>query len=205
MIKIVFFVFASLIHVGLFGQHKVLMYGQNLSINCATSPFQFEHKTELSSKEIHQYSCIFIFSTAQSMLSENQILALYNFVDNGGSLYVGADNYPFVSECNQITNAFFNKAFWGNTENDTAFVNQNLCANQLFQLQQEIPSGKTIVTFPMDYRLKVEAWSNDEPLILSAKIGKGKLILDGGYARFKNTVALTNCLVLTEILRFLTP
>ena len=45
----------------------------------------------------------------------------------------------------------------------------------------------------------------DEPLILSAKIGKGKLVLDGGYARFKNTIAEENCLVLCEILRFLTP
>jgi hypothetical protein len=49
--------------------------------------------------------------------------------------------------------------------------------NQDFALQ-------STVTFPMDYRLKVEVWSGDEPLILSGNFGKGKIILDGGYARF---------------------
>lgn len=205
MVKIVFLFFISLLHLGLYGQQKVLVYGQDLKINCETDLIQFAYKTELSSEEINQYSCIFIFSTVRSVLSEHQISALYAFVANGGSLYVGADNFPFVSECNQITDAFFGKTYWGNNSNDTAVVNESQCTNQLFQHQGEIPSGKTIVTFPMDYRLKVEAWSADEPLILSAKIGQGKLILDGGYARFKNTVAKENCLVLTEILRFLVP
>lgn len=205
MVKIVFFVVASLLPIALFGQHRVLVYGQNIHINCETKPLQFEYKNELNPEDIKQFSYIFIFSTVRSELSENQLSALYDFVTNGGSLYVGADNFPFVSECNQITNAFFGKSFWGNSSGDTAVVNENSCTNQLFTLQQKIPSGKTIVTFPMDYRLKVEAWSADEPLILSAKIGKGKLVLDGGYARFKNTIAEENCLVLCEILRFLTP
>lgn len=205
MVKIVFFVFISLVHLELYGQQKVLVYGQHLQINCQTHPFQFEYKPELSSEDFNPYSSIFIFSTVRSVLSEHQIAALYAFVANGGSLYVGADNYPFVSECNQITDAFFGKTYWGNTSNDTAVVNESPCTNQLFQPQREIPSGKTIVTFPMDYRLKVEAWTGDEPLILSAKIGQGKLILDGGYARFKNSDALENCTVLTEILRFLVP
>lgn len=205
MVKIVFLFFVALLYFGLYGQQKVLVYGQHLKINCETHPIQFAYNTEFTSEEINQYSCIFIFSTVRSILSEHQIAALYAFVSNGGSLYVGADNYPFVSECNQITDAFFGKTYWGNTSNDTAVVNESQCTNQLFQHQCEIPSGKTIVTFPMDYRLKVEAWTADEPLILSAKIGQGKLILDGGYARFKNTVSEENCLVLTEILRFLVP
>lgn len=194
-----------ILHVSLFSQHRVLVYGQNLNMRCETKPLEFEFKNELKPEELTQFSCIFIFSTVRSELSEHQLSALYDFVSNGGSLYVGADNFPFVSECNQITDAFFGKTYWGNTSNDTAVVNESQCTNQLFQHQCEIPSGKTIVTFPMDYRLKVEAWSADEPLILSAKIGKGKLVLDGGYARFKNTVSEENCLVLTEILRFLVP
>jgi len=36
----------------------------------------------------------------------------------------------------------------------------------------------------LDYRLKVEAWLNDQPLILSGNYKKGRIIIDGGYSRF---------------------
>ena len=36
----------------------------------------------------------------------------------------------------------------------------------------------------MDYRLKVEVWLDDQPLIQSGEIGLGKIVIDGGYSRF---------------------
>ena len=48
----------------------------------------------------------------------------------------------------------------------------------------DLPAGKTTSAFPLDYRLKVEAWVSDQALILSGNIGKGRIIIDGGYSRF---------------------
>ena len=49
---------------------------------------------------------------------------------------------------------------------------------------ETIPAGRSTVAFPMDYRLRVEAWVADQPLILSGELDAGKVIIDGGYSRF---------------------
>jgi hypothetical protein len=66
-------------------------------------------------------------------------------------------------------------------------------------------ANQSIVTFPMDYRLKVEVWSGDEPLILSGNFGKGKIILDGGYARFNLALnqSVESKRIFNELIEFL--
>ena len=36
----------------------------------------------------------------------------------------------------------------------------------------------------MDYLLKIKVWINYQSLIQSGEIGKGKIVIDGGYSRF---------------------
>ena len=71
---------------------------------------------------------------------------------------------------------------------------------------QSVPAGTTTVAFPLDYRLKVEAWINDEPLILSGESYKGKIIIDGGYSRFYCNIDKEgkNSFMLNQFIDFLT-
>ena len=66
----------------------------------------------------------------------------------------------------------------------------------------DLPAGKTTSAFPLDYRLKVEAWVSDQALILSGNIGKGRIIIDGGYSRFY--CENTNELSVEMLSRFIT-
>lgn len=128
-------------------------------------------------------SCILIFSGSTSQFKEQDIDRITDYVQNGGGLYLGADNWPLQSESNQITNALYSKESYGEFREERAEANikdGNLHLSEI----DTIPAGQTIVAFPLDPRLTVEAWINDAPLILSGRLGNGRIIIDGGYSRF---------------------
>jgi hypothetical protein len=124
-----------------------------------------------------------IFSSSNSNLTNEAVSKIEAYVNQGGSLYLGADNWPFVEESNQLTQVFFGKRYWGNQQTNSELMREKKLLKDDSDNNQDFALQST-VTFPMDYRLKVEVWSGDEPLILSGNFGKGKIILDGGYARF---------------------
>ena len=171
----------------LFGQQGIVL-GREFPLPPSAEAFNLTFRDSIPDDSLQQYDIVLVFSSARSHLSPENILALESFVNNGGGLYIGADNWPFVSESDQLTAAFFGKSCWGDMDSQTAVVNQKEISNAVFHEQHEIPSGRTTVSFPMDYRLKVEAWAGDEPLVLSGKLGNGRVILDGGYSRFNTTL-----------------
>lgn len=124
-----------------------------------------------------------VFSNSISNFDERDIERITDYVQQGGGLYLGADNWPLQSEANQMTRALYSKESYGEFNERTAEVNAtsgNLNLNEL----TTIPAGESTVAFPLDPRLTVEAWVKDEPLILSGRLGKGRIIIDGGYSRF---------------------
>lgn len=167
-----------------FSQQKGLVLGRFISLPDPGGKIELSFSDSLTHDSLRKYAFVLVFSSAHSNLSDQNIDLLQEFVINGGGLYIGADNWPFLAESNQLTLAFFGKSCWGDQSPETALVNSGICSNQVFAPRKQIPSGKTTVSFPLDYRLKVEAWTGDEPLILSGKFGKGTIILDGGYSRF---------------------
>lgn len=167
-----------------FSQQNGLVLGRSLVLPQTNQPVRITFSHSLPPDSLEKYHFILVFSSAHSNLSEQHIELLQEYVWNGGGLYIGADNWPFFAESNQLTQAFFGKSYWGNQNGEMAEVNTATCSNRIFKDQSEVPSGESTVSFPMDYRLKVEAWNGDEPLILSGSFGKGKIILDGGYSRF---------------------
>lgn len=169
-------------------QTQGLVLGRELRLPDPGEGIRIRFADTLRADSLQQYRFVLVFSSANSRLSAANIEQLKDFVSKGGSLYIGADNWPFFEESNQLTFAFFGKYCWGDQQLEKAEINQKACSNEVFALRKEIPSGKTTVSFPMDYRLKVEAWSGDEPLILSGTFGQGKIILDGGYARFNTEI-----------------
>tara|TARA_R110002072_G_scaffold251518_5_gene410425 strand:+ start:22448 stop:23062 length:615 start_codon:yes stop_codon:yes gene_type:complete len=133
--------------------------------------------------KLSEYKSIYIFSNSSSILSLNDAITISKFVQNGGGLYLGAENWPLQAESNQLTLLLFNKEAYGEYDGESAeskSKNVNLKLNEL----EEVTPGNTTIAFPLDYRLKVEAWIEDQPLILSGEIGKGRIIIDGGYSRF---------------------
>jgi len=139
------------------------------------------------SKEILKTTrIIIVISSVQSRLSEEDVELLYNFVIQGGSMYIAAENEPFTSEANQLTQRFFFKQFQGEITDTIAKVAIPCSSNGLFRDAKEVVAGKTVTSFPLDYRLKVELWVADNPLIMSAQFGEGRVILDGGYSRFNS-------------------
>lgn len=131
---------------------------------------------------LKHYDAILLFSTSTSQLKESDIDRLTTFVELGGGLYSGADNWPLQAESNQLTNHLYQKESFGQYEQ----VNAEYSHEGELKLEEmkNIPAGRTTVAFPLDYRLKVEAWVADQPLISSGKLGQGRIVIDGGYSRF---------------------
>lgn len=161
------------------GQPNAYVYGNHTKI-CISDTLAVEQLSNLS--RISNDDVIFIFSGAGNGLTNGELDTLISFVESGGGLYIGAENWPLQTESNQITTRMFNKNAFGYYTAETAecAVNGNLAFNDL----DTIPSGKTAVAFPMDHRLTVEAWVEDQPLLLTGNFGNGRIVIDGGYSRF---------------------
>ena len=125
---------------------------------------------------------ICFFSNSTSSLSEAEASRVEEFVRSGGGLYLGAENWPLQAEANQLTKKLYLKESFGEYHAPVAQIERR-CGNLDLEMDT-IPAGRSTVAFPMDYRLKVEAWVSDQPLILSGKLDDGKVIIDGGYSRF---------------------
>ncbi len=133
-------------------------------------------------EDLSVYAAIYIFSTANNILDLNDLERLVDYVEKGGNLYVGADNWPLQSEFNLLSNFLFKKECYGNfTATDAQSAESGRL--ELHELER-IPAGKSTTGIPLDPTLKVEAWIQDHPLIMSGLIGNGKIVLDGGYSRF---------------------
>jgi hypothetical protein len=161
------------------GQKKGVIFGKKMAISHPDWKFQYADTTQ----NLTSFDCIFIFSTAQKSLDSITLSQLKLAVEQGTNIYIGSENWPFVAESNQVTTLFFNKSMQLMHDVRLAEVNTLTQSDRVFS-RTFIPAGTTTSSFPLDYRLKVEAWTADNPLILSGKIGLGKLIIDGGYSRF---------------------
>lgn len=171
--------FSILFDFGL--KSQVLFVGNSTQV-CEDSTQHYERLDSIP-KDLNKFKAVYIFSNAYSKLSKPSIDSLINYVHQGGGLYIGAENEPLQAESKQITRALYNKECFGtyNSKNaDVTPVNSKL---KLVDLDT-LPAGKSTVAFPLDYRLQVEAWVDDQPLILSGQVNKGKIIIDGGYSRF---------------------
>ena len=193
--------FCFLIPTTLFSQNKILFVG-NIAQICYEDSFS---TIELSSdlpEALSSYSAIFLFSSAQSILNEKKVEQLLQFLNGGNGLYLGSENWPLQAESNIMTNLLFSKNAWGDFNEPNAVLSEK----GIFKEMQSIPAGTTTVAFPLDYRLKVEAWINDEPLILSGESYKGKIIIDGGYSRFYCNIDKEgkNSFMLNQFIDFLT-
>ena len=131
---------------------------------------------------LDSFQVICLFSNSTSSLNESDASRIEEFVRSGGGLYLGAENWPLQAESNQLTQKLYLKESFGEYHSPVAQIEQR--SGNLDLEMDTIPAGKSTVAFPMDYRLKVEAWVADQPLILSGKLDKGKVIIDGGYSRF---------------------
>ncbi len=145
-------------------------------------------------RDLDSFEMIFMFSNATSNLSETDVARIESFLIEGGGVYMGSDNWPLQAEANQLTNQFYQKESFGLY--DAAMAQTNAAGNLRLSELDSVPAGKTTAAFPLDYRLTVEAWVEDQPLILTGNYGAGHIVIDTGYSRFycsqrdKNTDAL---------------
>lgn len=133
-------------------------------------------------KYLGSFNVICFFSNSTSSLTDAEVERVENFVREGGGLYLGAENWPLQAESNQLTKQLYLKESFGEYDAPVAKIEQH--SGNLNLGMKTIPAGRSTVAFPMDYRLKVEAWVADQPLILSGEVDEGKVIIDGGYSRF---------------------
>lgn len=133
-------------------------------------------------ESLDSFNIICFFSNSTSSLTEVEATRVEHFVRSGGGLYLGAENWPLQAESNQLTKKLYLKESFGEYDSPVAQIEQE--SGNLDLQMKTIPAGKSTVAFPMDYRLRVEAWVSDQPLILSGDLDAGKIIIDGGYSRF---------------------
>ena len=139
-------------------------------------------KAKLLPESLDSFKTICFFSNSTSSLTENEATRVETFVRSGGGLYLGAENWPLQAESNQLTKKLYLKESFGEYDVTEAQIEQQ--SGNLQLEMKTIPAGRSTVAFPMDYRLRVEAWVEDQPLILSGELDAGKVIIDGGYSRF---------------------
>ncbi|MFN5912078.1 MAG: hypothetical protein ACK45H_12135 [Bacteroidota bacterium] len=172
----------TLLWLPLVGQKRILVLG-----NCTKVCFPGDTTTcffpsKMLPDSLSSYDALLIFSSAHSTLTSENVLSIVNYLHSGKGLYIGCENWPMIQEGNQLTEALFNKRFWGEYAPAHALISEN---SGLFPVtENELNSGTTAVFFPLDHRLRVEIWAGDEPLLLSSERFGGRLILDGGYSRF---------------------
>lgn len=172
---------------GFFAQDSGLILGRNIQLPEIDSSVLLHYESVFPIDSLKNYDFILIFSSSNSNLTTAAVSEIEAYVNQGGNLYIGADNWPFIEESNQLTQVFFGKRYWGNQSLNNELMREKMPVIDYENIYQDFEK-QTTVTFPMDYRLKVEVWMGDEPLILSGNFGKGKIILDGGYARFNKTL-----------------
>jgi hypothetical protein len=163
------------------GQQNILILGNHSSL-CLDKGLEFEAKQTLPDS-LNDFKVIMLFSNSTSTLTNKDVERIVTFIEKGGGLYSGAENWPLQAESNQVTHRLYQKKCFGNYQDRIAECSEH-SANLNLKEVDTIPAGSSTVAFPMDHRLKVEAWINDQPLILSGELGKGRIIIDGGYSRF---------------------
>jgi hypothetical protein len=176
-----YFIFLFLPYLG-FAQtysEQVLFIG-NLNSICVED--SNAHVASVLPEALDSFQVICLFSNSTSSLNDADASRIEEFVRSGGGLYLGAENWPLQAESNQLTQKLYLKESFGEYHSPVAQIEQR--SGNLDLEMDTIPAGKSTVAFPMDYRLKVEAWVADQPLILSGKLDEGKVIIDGGYSRF---------------------
>jgi len=178
-IVLIFFLiqFSCLAHA----QNKRVLLLGNLTSLCMEEDSVFSSASSLPDT-LDSYHVICFFSNSTSSLTEDELDRVEAFVRSGGGLYLGAENWPLQAESNQLTKKLYLKESFGEYHAEVAEIEQQ--SGNLGIQRETIPAGRSTVAFPMDYRLRVEAWVADQPLILSGKVDQGRVIIDGGYSRF---------------------
>ncbi|HIP31719.1 MAG TPA: hypothetical protein EYG86_03055 [Crocinitomicaceae bacterium] len=176
--RLLFFVFIAQLS---FSQNNILVLG-NYSHICFFDDSSYLAVQKLP-EELSSFRSILIFSTSTSILSKKDALRIKSYVEVGGSLYLGAENWPLQAESIQLTNLLYSKELYGEYHEQRANVASKNSNLKMYETQ-EVSAGISTVAFPLDHRLKVEAWVNDQPLILSGEYEQGKVVIDGGYSRF---------------------
>lgn len=201
--KCVMAVFFLLVTEFLLAQQNILVMGNTEPVCYQTDSIHIMTEKKLPDS-LHLFDAIFVFSTAESVLLKEDIPRIEQYISEGGGVYCGFENWPLQAESQLLTMYLYTRECWGNFDQTYSKVENKASTNQVFSETDSFPAGKTTVAFPLDYRLKVEVWLNDQPLILSGTYGKGKVIIDGGYSRFYcKSITEETEKVFEEILRFL--
>lgn len=180
-------------------ENQILVVGNYAPLCLADSLFT---KADSLPESLDSTQIIMLFSSSTSNFTKHDINKIEAFVKDGGGLYSGSDNWPLQAQSNQVTHQIYKKESFGNYQQRNAELNED--GNLNLEDFDTIPAGESTAAFPLDYRLKVEAWVQDQPLILSGELGAGHIIIDGGYSRFycSHRDASTDAL-LQEIISFL--
>lgn len=183
-----------------FGQKKILFIGNTSNVCYNLGGMEITTRNSLPDS-LTNVDALFIFSSSQSILTEKNIEQVLFFLKSGKGVYLGSENWPLQAESNQITSLLLSKQTWGNFKEENA----NSASQGILNGKETIQAGTTTVAFPLDYRLKVEAWINDEPLISTGFFLGGKIIIDGGYSRFYcSEIDIEGREILSQFIQFLT-
>lgn len=170
MIRILVFIFIVFATSITYSQIVVGMIGNTKPL-CLPEMDSIEFKVIQSIDSIDSNDVVMVFSTAYSNITKSERERIIEYMENGGTLFIGCENWPLQSEGNLLTSSILNKEFWG----DTKESNMSLSEDQ---------NGVSVVHFPMDSRLSVVSWKGDEPVLLISDHFGGRLILDGGYSKY---------------------
>ncbi len=177
MKKIILLLFLIFSYVSHYAQEAILVVGKYDEI-CFDTNLNIEFGENLD--QIIDFDVVLIFSGASCAIEIQHIPKIIEFISNGGSVYLGCDNWPFQAESNMILENLFSFHSWGNFDATIAQVSQ---VSELTNLK-EIPSGNSVAVFPLNPNFRVDVWLYDKPLIMSGNFDKGVLVIDGGYSRF---------------------
>lgn len=190
-----------LFSTNLWAQSTVLVLGNHESVDLPEETTFL--RVDSLPMDLNAVCCVFLFSNAASSLSDSDRARILDFLENGGGLYLGADNWPLQSEANELAQLIYGKQYYGQFESSETELNVHNAQLHLDELSY-VPAGQSTTAFPLDHRLSVEVWQEDQALVLSGYVSRGRIILDGGYSRFyEHNRNPESDAVFLEFLRFL--
>lgn len=162
--------------------YNVLIIGYSDPICVESDSIIHFHYSEGLPDTLSTFDALMIFSGIVSSLKSSDIDSIIEFAAIGKGVYCGAENQPFQQEFNQLSTKLFAQEAWENfTTIEATLAEKSIIQNSD---SKKIYAGETTVAVPLNSKVKVEAWLEDQPIITSYKIGDGIIIFDGGYSRF---------------------
>lgn len=131
---------------------------------------------------LHDYDQLWLVSDFKKHLDSSYLLVIESFLEEGKSLYVLADNEPYLADAEFVSNYFAGAHFSGNYMADKGAKAASEC--DLATSRNTLYEGFTVSSISMPESVKPQfVGSEGQVFVASFDNGRYRILMDGGFTR----------------------